>query len=305
MTTVRVPDKGIQLTDTGEIIRFLQARGIRYQHRSADLFHADGTDSDVLYGNNSWLRPFMEQHSYRTADGIRVTPETPNLPAIRDKFLREHMHSEDEVRFFVEGEGLFWFHTDTPDSDVFSVRCTAGDLLAVPANTKHWFDLGPEPRVCAIRIFTDQAGWIPQYTHSGIEQRYRMALHGILLDIEGTILPKSYVTEVLFPYARKHLAAYLHAHQNDQEVRRWASMCQETIAKESGRWLSYDDMAGILTQWMTGDRKHQGLKALQGLIWEEGYRTGVFAPHLYEDVVPALRRWRQERLQLAIYSSGS
>lgn len=132
-----------------------------------------------------------------------------------------------------------------------------------------------------------------------------MTLHGILLDIEGTILPKAYVTEVLFPYAQKHLAAYLHAHQKDQTVRRWASMCQETIAKESGTWLSYDDMAGILTQWMTGDRKHQGLKALQGLIWEEGYRTGVFAPNLYDDVVPALRRWRQEHVPLAIYSSGS
>ena len=132
-----------------------------------------------------------------------------------------------------------------------------------------------------------------------------MALRGVLLDIEGTILPKTYVTEVLFPYARKHLATYLHAHQKDQTVRRWAAMCQETIAKESGTWLSVDDMVGILTQWMTGDRKHQGLKALQGLIWEEGYRTGVFAPHLYGDVVPALRRWRHEHLQLAIYSSGS
>ena len=132
-----------------------------------------------------------------------------------------------------------------------------------------------------------------------------MALRGILLDIEGTILPKAYVTEVLFPYARKHLATFLHTHQKDQTVRRWAAICQETIAKESGTWLSYDDMAGILTQWMTGDRKHQGLKGLQGMIWEEGYRTGVFAPELYHDVVPALHRWRQDNVQLAIYSSGS
>lgn len=132
-----------------------------------------------------------------------------------------------------------------------------------------------------------------------------MALRGILLDIEGTILPKAYVTDVLFPYAQKHLATYLHAHQNDQTARRWATLCQETIAKESGAWLSYNDMAGILTQWMTGDRKHQGLKGLQGMIWEEGYRTGVFAPHLYEDVAPAIRRWRQANLDVAIYSSGS
>src|SRR5690349_10900768 len=132
-----------------------------------------------------------------------------------------------------------------------------------------------------------------------------MAPRGILLDIEGTILPKTFVTEVLFPYAQKHLATYLHAHQKDETVRRWADMCRETIAKESGAWLTYDDMAGILAQWITGDRKHQGLKALQGMIWEEAYRRGVFAPHLYGDVAPALRRWRQEHFQLAIYSSGS
>ncbi|MBM4127344.1 MAG: acireductone synthase [Nitrospira sp.] len=132
-----------------------------------------------------------------------------------------------------------------------------------------------------------------------------MALRGILLDIEGTILPKAYVTEVLFPYAQKHLATYLHAHREDHTVRRWAALCQETIAKESGTQLAYEDVAGTLTQWILSDRKHQGLKALQGMIWEEGYRRGVFAPRLYDDVVPALRRWRQGHLHLAIYSSGS
>jgi 1,2-dihydroxy-3-keto-5-methylthiopentene dioxygenase len=172
MATVRVPDKGLQLTDAGEIRRFLHARGIRFEHRPAEAFHADASDTEILQAHDSWLKPLMEQQGYRTADVIRVTPATPNLPAIRDKFLREHTHSEDEVRLFVEGEGHFWFHLDTPDTDVFSVRCSAGDLLTVPANTKHWFDLGPEPRVCAIRVFTDQAGWVPHYTHSGIEQRY-------------------------------------------------------------------------------------------------------------------------------------
>lgn len=172
MATLRVPDKGIQLTDSGEISRFLHARGVWYAHRPVRAVPSGGSDAEVLQANDAWLKPFMEQNGYRTADVIRVTPATPNLPAIRDKFLREHTHSEDEVRFFVEGDGLFWFHTDTPDTEVFSVRCSAGDLLTVPANTKHWFDLGPEPHVCAIRIFTDQAGWVPHYTHSGIEQRY-------------------------------------------------------------------------------------------------------------------------------------
>lgn len=173
MATVQVPDKKIHLTMASDIGQFLQTRGVGYEYRPAEALHADGADAEILRTQDYWLKPFMEQNGYRTADVIRVTPMTPNVSAIRDKFLREHTHSEDEVRFFVEGEGLFWFHNETPEDEVFSVRCSAGDLLTVPADTKHWFDLGHAPRLCAIRIFTDQAGWVPHYTQSGIEQRYR------------------------------------------------------------------------------------------------------------------------------------
>jgi Uncharacterized conserved protein, contains double-stranded beta-helix domain len=103
MATVRVPDKGIRLSDAGEIRGFLHARGIWYEHRPAEAFPADRTDTEVLQAHDSWLKPFMDKHGYRTADVIRVTPLTPNLPAIREKFLREHTHSEDEVRFFCRG----------------------------------------------------------------------------------------------------------------------------------------------------------------------------------------------------------
>ena len=173
MATLLVPDRHVHLTDTDEIRRFLHQRGIRYEHRPIEPLPAEASDTTVLTMHDDWLQPFMRQHGYRTADVIRVSPATPNLAAIRDKFLREHTHSEDEVRFFAEGEGLFWFHLEGVHDDVLSVRCQAGDLLSVPANTKHWFDLGPTPQVCAIRIFTDQAGWVPHYTDSGIEQRYR------------------------------------------------------------------------------------------------------------------------------------
>lgn len=132
-----------------------------------------------------------------------------------------------------------------------------------------------------------------------------MAIRCILLDIEGTIIPAAFVKDVLFPYAKKHMASYLHTHRADQVAHQWATVCQETIAQESGVRLSYENLAGILNQWIEGDRKHQGLKALQGMIWEEGYRTGAFAPDLYDDVAPSLRRWRQDGLELALYSSGS
>ncbi|MGQ0665519.1 MAG: 1,2-dihydroxy-3-keto-5-methylthiopentene dioxygenase [Nitrospiraceae bacterium] len=172
MATIRVPDKQIRLTEERDVRRFLDERGVCYERWTSGPLGALVTDAALLQLHDHWLKPFMEKNGYRTADVIRVTPDTPNLPAIRDKFLREHTHSEDEVRFFVEGEGLFWFHKESLDDEVFAVHCTAGDLLTVPANTKHWFDLGPQPLVCAIRIFTDQAGWVPRYTGSGIEQRY-------------------------------------------------------------------------------------------------------------------------------------
>lgn len=132
-----------------------------------------------------------------------------------------------------------------------------------------------------------------------------MPIRCVLLDIEGTIIRMEFVKDVLFPYAKKHMASFLHAHRDDSAVSRWAAVCQETIVQESGTRPSYEDLSGILDQWIDEDRKHQGLKALQGMIWEEGYRVGAFAPDLYKDVTPSLRSWRQNNLELALYSSGS
>jgi 1,2-dihydroxy-3-keto-5-methylthiopentene dioxygenase len=174
MATLRVPDQKKTLLDEQAIRRFLDERGIFYQRWSADAgAPSDATDQALLAANGHWLKPFMEKHGYQTADVIRVTPQTPNLPAIREKFLREHTHSEDEVRYFASGQGVFWFHTERTADEVFALRCEQGDLISVPANTKHWFDLGENPTVCAIRIFTNQAGWVPCYTGSGLEQRYQ------------------------------------------------------------------------------------------------------------------------------------
>jgi len=174
MATLRIPDKNMVLDDEQAIRLFLDERGIFYQRWPADAgLPNDATDTQVLAAYDQWLKPFMKKNGYQTADVIRVTPHTPNLPAIRGKFLREHTHSEDEVRFFVDGQGVFWFHKERIEDEVFALCCEQGDLISVPADTKHWFDLGDHPHVCAIRIFTNQAGWVPQYTESGLEQRYR------------------------------------------------------------------------------------------------------------------------------------
>jgi 1,2-dihydroxy-3-keto-5-methylthiopentene dioxygenase len=174
MAILQVPDRHTSHTDETEIRHFLNARGIMYDRwPSPEAMTPATPDHEVLAAYRDRLTPFMEQGGYRTVDVVTVTGQTPNLDAIRDKFLREHTHSEDEVRMFVEGEGLFWFHLERDTDEVFSLLCQAGDVIAVPADTKHWFDLGKHPAVRAIRIFTDQASWVPHYTNSRIEERYQ------------------------------------------------------------------------------------------------------------------------------------
>lgn len=176
MAILRVPDQSTCLTNESDIRRFLTERGILYDRWPAEPLRPDVTDADLLKAYAPRLQPFMQQGGYRTVDVVSVTPTTPNLPAIRDKFIREHTHSEDEIRLFVEGQGLFWFHLERGRDEVLSLLCEKSDLISVPADTKHWFDLGEHPSVRAIRIFTDQAGWVPHYTDSGIEQRYQVAV---------------------------------------------------------------------------------------------------------------------------------
>lgn len=175
MAILFIPDEGRQIDDPALIKDFLLARGIGFDQWTADAVLSDeSAQEDILAAYEHALAPYMAVNGYQTADIISVHPETPGLPEIRAKFLREHTHSEDEVRFFMEGQGHFWFHLDTPADEVFCVTCQAGDLLSVPSGYRHWFDLGEVARVKAIRIFTDAAGWVPHYTDSGIDSRYSL-----------------------------------------------------------------------------------------------------------------------------------
>ena len=174
MATLRIPDKNVTLRDPLAVRKFLDVRGIVHERWSADReLPSNATNEHVLAAFDYLLKPLMDKGDYQTADVVSVDRNTPNLSGIREKFLREHTHSEDEVRIFVEGQGYFWFHKEGPEDEVFALLCERGDLISVPANTKHWFDLGEPPKVRAIRLFTDQAGWVPHYTNSGIDQRYR------------------------------------------------------------------------------------------------------------------------------------
>jgi enolase-phosphatase E1 len=124
----------------------------------------------------------------------------------------------------------------------------------------------------------------------------------VLTDIEGTTSSISFVRDVLFPYARARLPEFVHMHGHEPEVRRWldavaieiaASACEDAVIVET------------LQGWIDQDRKHTALKALQGMIWEAGYRHHDFTAPLYPDVAPALRSWHAAGHALAVYSSGS
>jgi len=123
----------------------------------------------------------------------------------------------------------------------------------------------------------------------------------ILTDIEGTTSSISFVRDVLFPYARDALPDFVREHGHDPRVRHWL----DVVAVENGGLCQDAMIAETLQGWIDQDRKHTALKALQGLIWEAGYREGDFTAPLYPDVAPALRAWHAAGHGLAVYSSGS
>ncbi|NUS60043.1 MAG: acireductone synthase [Lysobacter sp.] len=123
----------------------------------------------------------------------------------------------------------------------------------------------------------------------------------ILTDIEGTTSSISFVRDVLFPYARRALPGFVRERGNDPEVRRWL----DQVAIENGGVCSDDMLVETLQGWIDEDRKHTALKALQGMVWDAGYRNADFTAPLYADVAPALRAWRDAGHPLAVYSSGS
>ncbi|WP_079726236.1 acireductone synthase [Pseudoxanthomonas indica] len=123
----------------------------------------------------------------------------------------------------------------------------------------------------------------------------------ILTDIEGTTSSISFVKDVLFPYARRALPGFVREHGHEPEVRRWL----DAVAIEHGSICNDEVIVETLQGWIDEDRKHTALKALQGMIWDAGYRDADFTAHIYPDAAPALRQWHAEGLPLYVYSSGS
>lgn len=148
----------------------LAQRGIGFERWPARAELAEGaTPEQILEAYAPEIARVQASGTYPTVDAIRLTPEHPDREALRAKFLSEHTHSEDEVRFFVEGRGLFCLHIG---AEVLQVLCEADDWIRVPADTKHWFDMGAKPRFTAIRFFDNPEGWVAQFTGDPIAERF-------------------------------------------------------------------------------------------------------------------------------------
>jgi len=159
-----------ETTDGGQIARTLAGIGVAFERWNAARQLPDDADqAAVLAAYRADVDRLMAAGGYRTVDVVRVKPDHPDRVALRAKFLAEHTHAEDEVRFFVEGAGAFYLRKG---GKVYRVVCERNDLLSVPAGITHWFDTGAAPHFCAIRIFTSADGWVGAFTGDDIATRF-------------------------------------------------------------------------------------------------------------------------------------
>lgn len=177
MAIVKIPANDAVISEHAAVTAFLAGHGIDYERWTPEHpLDASATPDAVLAAYARDIEPLMARGGYRAADVIDVRPDTPNLDAMLAKFNREHWHDEDEVRFILEGRGLFHIHP--PTGAVFAIEVEGGDLIRVPRGTRHWFDLCADKRIRAIRLFQDQSGWTPHYTDSGVDQGFQPVCFG-------------------------------------------------------------------------------------------------------------------------------
>ena len=155
--------------DGAVIAETLAGLGIGFERWPVRDIADDNSNEAILALYKPEIDRLVSENGFRSVDVVSINPEHPERDAMRAKFLNEHRHKEDEVRFFVRGSGLFTLHID---GHVHEILCQAQDLIRVPDGTRHWFDMGPAPRFTAIRFFTEADGWVGHFTDSDIASRF-------------------------------------------------------------------------------------------------------------------------------------
>jgi 1,2-dihydroxy-3-keto-5-methylthiopentene dioxygenase len=158
------------IRDPAAIANRMTILGALFERWEADRELAPtASQNDVLEAYRESVERLKGKYGFQSADVISVHAEHPQKTELRAKFLNEHIHSDFEVRFFVEGRGLFYLH---PDNHVYALLCERGDLISVPDHLPHWFDMGSEPDLKCIRLFTTPEGWVADFTGVPIGDRF-------------------------------------------------------------------------------------------------------------------------------------
>lgn len=156
--------------DGAQIAAELRKIGVAFERWQANQPIAPGASPEqVMDAYRADIDRLVAERGFKTVDVVSIAPDNPKREEMRAKFLDEHFHKEDEVRFFVAGSGLFTLHVE---GKVYEIECVKDDLIAVPDGTLHWFDMGAEPYFVAIRFFTEPDGWVGHFTGTDIARQF-------------------------------------------------------------------------------------------------------------------------------------
>ncbi|MCC5813563.1 MAG: cupin domain-containing protein [Leptospira sp.] len=169
MATITVTSNNNTIKDPKEVQEFLKKHGIEYRHwtTTPDVENLlskqslnDEEKEELLKGIDNRFQELKSEYGYQTRDLIVLHPDVPGLPDMLAKFDKMHYHTDDEVRYIVDGTGIFGFSIN---GENFTVQVERNDFISVPKNTHHWFKLDEKMRIKAVRYFIDMSGWTPHY----------------------------------------------------------------------------------------------------------------------------------------------
>jgi 1,2-dihydroxy-3-keto-5-methylthiopentene dioxygenase len=164
------PDHGVRYSDFTDIQRELAALDVIFERWAANRDLSINADQlSIIEAYQEPIDNLKRLYGFQSVDVMSLNPDHPQNAEFRQKFLAEHTHDDFEVRFFIDGCGLFYLHVG---NKVYAVLCEKGDLISVPANTTHWFDMGSQPKFKVLRLFTTPEGWVAKFTGDPIAQLF-------------------------------------------------------------------------------------------------------------------------------------
>jgi 1,2-dihydroxy-3-keto-5-methylthiopentene dioxygenase len=167
------PDAGgdaVEVTrDYQSITDTLRTIGVRLERWPTREVADAAEPEEVKAAYAGEIEQLNRQYGFQSIDVVALKPDHPQASEFRGKFLAEHTHNDFEVRFFVDGDGLFYLHVA---DKVYAILCEKGDLISVPENTTHWFDMGAKPDFKCIRFFVIPDGWVGDFTGNDIATRH-------------------------------------------------------------------------------------------------------------------------------------